>query len=54
MDGKLLDTTRVVDGLQALLASGDRVALEGDNQKQANFLSRTASGEGSATTRFHD
>ena len=38
--GKLLATERVVDALEALIHGGDRVVLEGDNQKQADFLSR--------------
>ena len=38
-DGKLLDADRIVAALEALLAPGDRVVLEGDNQKQADFLS---------------
>ena len=38
--GHLLDSERIVDVLENLLAPGDRVALEGDNQKQADFLSR--------------
>lgn len=41
LDGRLLDPNHVVEALQALLQSGDRVALEGDNQKQADFLSRS-------------
>ena len=32
---------RIVEALQALLEPGDAVALEGDNQKQADFLSRS-------------
>ncbi|MFF3573776.1 malonate decarboxylase subunit alpha [Nocardia jiangxiensis] len=39
-DGKVLVADRIVDVLEALLRPGDRVALEGDNQKQADFLSR--------------
>jgi malonate decarboxylase alpha subunit len=39
--GRLLPTERIVEALEALLVSGDRVALEGDNQKQADFLSRS-------------
>jgi len=31
----------IVDALHALIAPGDRVALEGNNQKQADFLSRS-------------
>ncbi|GAA4194667.1 malonate decarboxylase subunit alpha [Streptosporangium oxazolinicum] len=36
--GRVLDAGRTGDALQALLRPGDRVALEGDNQKQADFL----------------
>jgi malonate decarboxylase alpha subunit len=39
--GKVLDGTRLQDAFEAVLRPGDRVALEGDNQKQADFLSRT-------------
>lgn len=39
--GKILESERIGDALQALLRPGDRVALEGDNQKQADFLSRS-------------
>jgi malonate decarboxylase alpha subunit len=37
----ILPSERIVDALQMLICSGDRVALEGDNQKQADFLSRS-------------
>ncbi|MEO3810317.1 malonate decarboxylase subunit alpha [Sphaerisporangium sp. B11E5] len=37
-EGGVLDAARTRDALQALLRPGDRVALEGDNQKQADFL----------------
>ncbi|GLK57636.1 malonate decarboxylase alpha subunit [Methylopila capsulata] len=40
-DGKVLRTAEMVAALEAVLVSGDRVALEGDNQKQADFLSRS-------------
>jgi malonate decarboxylase alpha subunit len=40
-DGKLVRRADIVPVLQALLRSGDRVALEGNNQKQADFLSRS-------------
>ena len=40
-DGKLVRRADIVAVLQALLRSGDRVALEGNNQKQADFLSRS-------------
>jgi len=39
--GKVVDPARLSDLLQGVIRSGDRVALEGDNQKQADFLSRT-------------
>jgi malonate decarboxylase alpha subunit len=38
--GKVLDGARIVEALEALVAPHDRVALEGNNQKQADFLSR--------------
>ncbi|MDT3720870.1 malonate decarboxylase subunit alpha [Pseudomonas oryzihabitans] len=40
-DGKVLPTASIVAALENLLASGDRVVLEGNNQKQADFLSRS-------------
>ena len=39
-NGKLLDQHAMVEALEALIQPGDRVALEGNNQKQADFLSR--------------
>src|SRR5438105_2854164 len=39
-DGHVLPTDRIVAALEALLSPGDRVILEGNNQKQADFLSR--------------
>jgi len=39
-DGKVLPTASTVVALESLLAPGDRVVLEGNNQKQADFLSR--------------
>lgn len=39
-DGKVLPTASIVAALESLLAPGDRVVLEGNNQKQADFLSR--------------
>jgi malonate decarboxylase alpha subunit len=41
MNGALLPRERLVDALQLLIAPGDRVVIEGDNQKQADFLSRS-------------
>jgi len=40
-DGRVLRPDRIVAALEALIEPGDRVALEGDNQKQADFLSRS-------------
>ena len=40
MEGKLVRRESIVAALEALLQPGDRVVLEGDNQKQADFLSR--------------
>lgn len=37
----ILPSDKIVDALQTLIRPGDRVALEGDNQKQADFLSRS-------------
>src|SRR5918995_1060029 len=39
--GRILPTEEIVPALEALIAPGDRVVLEGDNQKQADFLSRS-------------
>src|ERR671919_513034 len=39
--GRVLPTEEIVLALEALIAPGDRVALKGDNQKQADFLSRS-------------
>lgn len=39
-DSKVIPTESVVDALEKLIAPGDRVVLEGNNQKQADFLSR--------------
>ncbi len=39
--GKVLGTGDIVAALQLLVATGDRVVLEGNNQKQADFLARS-------------
>src|SRR5918998_875798 len=39
--GRVLPTEEIVPALEELIAPGDRVVLEGDNQKQADFLSRS-------------
>jgi len=41
LDGKLVRPAAIVALLQSLLVPGDRIALEGNNQKQADFLSRS-------------
>ena len=39
-EGKVVAADKVVDLLEAILRPGDRVCLEGDNQKQADCLAR--------------
>lgn len=39
MKGCIIPTDRIVEVLEALIMTGDCVALEGNNQKQASFLS---------------
>ena len=51
-DGKVLPTASIVTALENLLAPGDRVVLEGNNQKQADFLSRSLAQVD--PTRLHD
>jgi malonate decarboxylase alpha subunit len=41
VDGKHVRRAQIVPVLQGVLRPGDRVALEGNNQKQADFLSRS-------------
>jgi len=41
MSGPVLPTDKTVEALEALVVAGDRIVLEGDNQKQADFLSRS-------------
>jgi malonate decarboxylase alpha subunit len=40
-DGPVLRSDRIVEALERLVVSGDRVVLEGNNQKQADFLARS-------------
>lgn len=40
-EGRVLPSERIVEALELLIAPGDRVVLEGNNQKQADFLSRS-------------
>src|SRR5580658_9232692 len=41
LSGPMLQQERIVDALEALIAPADRIVMEGDNQKQADFLSRS-------------
>ncbi|MBD8025898.1 malonate decarboxylase subunit alpha [Ureibacillus sp. Re31] len=41
VDGVIIPTNRIVDALELLIRPGDRVVLEGNNQKQASFLSQS-------------
>src|SRR6201993_2172897 len=41
MTGPILPRQRIIAALEILIVSGDRIVLEGDNQKQADFLSRS-------------
>lgn len=50
--GKVIDAGQLGELLQTVIHAGDRVALEGDNQKQADFLSRTLAG--CDPERLHD
>jgi malonate decarboxylase alpha subunit len=49
---KIIDSSRMVAALEAILRPFDRVALEGNNQKQADFLSRSLAAVDPA--RIHD
>ncbi|TGD84602.1 hypothetical protein BayCH28_24675 [Mycolicibacterium sp. CH28] len=44
VDGKIIDAQYIIDFLHSVVRTGDRAALEGDNQKQADFLSRSLAG----------
>ncbi|MFC4932217.1 malonate decarboxylase subunit alpha [Massilia sp. GCM10023247] len=39
--GRVIATDQIVPALEALISPGDRVVLEGNNQKQADFLARS-------------
>jgi malonate decarboxylase alpha subunit len=41
VNGRIIGQGHIVEALEALIRTGDRVVLEGDNQKQADFLSRS-------------
>ncbi len=40
LQGKLLGNEHIIEALELLISPGDKVVLEGDNQKQASFLSK--------------
>ena len=52
LDHGMLKAERIVDALETLILPGDRIALEGNNQKQADFLSRSLAKVD--PTRVHD
>ena len=39
-DGRVIQQEQMIKAMEELLEPGDRVCLEGNNQKQADFLSR--------------
>src|ERR1700729_2892585 len=41
MRGPVLAQNKMVETLETVIQSGDRIVMEGDNQKQADFLSRS-------------
>src|SRR5467141_3891467 len=41
MKGPILPKEKIIEALETLIVSGDKIVLEGDNQKQADFLSRS-------------
>jgi malonate decarboxylase alpha subunit len=41
MRGPVLAQNKTVETLETVIQSGDRIVMEGDNQKQADFLSRS-------------
>src|SRR5580658_7750004 len=41
MKGPVLAQNKLVEALETVIQSGDRIVMEGDNQKQADFLSRS-------------
>jgi malonate decarboxylase alpha subunit len=40
MKGPVLPREKTIEALEGIIAPGDRIVLEGDNQKQADFLAR--------------
>lgn len=54
LDGKFVQPDKIVAALERLIASGDRVVLEGNNQKQASFLSKALSAvDPAAVNKLH-
>ena len=41
MKGPVLAQNKMIETLETVIQSGDRIVMEGDNQKQADFLSRS-------------
>jgi malonate decarboxylase alpha subunit len=39
-NGRVMQTEKMIEAIEELLEPGDRICLEGNNQKQADFLSR--------------
>ena len=52
IDGKIVDPNSIVALLEEVIEAGDRICLEGDNQKQADFLAHALVGVD--PTRVHD
>ncbi|GGC83546.1 malonate decarboxylase subunit alpha [Thalassobacillus devorans] len=50
--GKVIPTDRIIEALESLIVPGDRVSLEGNNQKQASFLSAALNKV--SPSRIHD
>lgn len=44
MSGPILPREKTVEALESVIVSGDRIVMEGDNQKQADFLSLPGAG----------
>ena len=49
-EGKIIAASDTVAVMEAILRSGDRVNIEGNNQKQADFLAESASPTASRTS----
>src|SRR6202050_4415318 len=41
LKGPVLAQEKIVEALESIIVPGDRIVMEGDNQKQADFLSRS-------------